>query len=210
MSIGRSTFLHSLKPKLNAACVPVGQRPKDKNGTSKAEIWLCPRCPRKLCGFFVLYTSHCRLRTRWHQWYPFKPRWLQLSTETQHSDSEGQQVGVLEINHLQNKNEGMDFYIMSWAKKKSGSVFFFLVFSDLMLKVHYVLKSWGVGEDWLTDSFCLTKQNKQTLCFLKEQHNFTLFDALFTFGGPGHLSSFKQYSGDLISLWEQLVCSVWK
>ena len=102
------------------------------------------------------------------------------------------------------------FYIMSWAKKKSGSVFFFLVFSDLMLKVHYVLKSWGVGEDWLTDSFCLTKQNKQTLCFLKEQHNFTLFDALFTFGGPGHLSSFKQYSGDLISLWEQLVCSVWK
>lgn len=51
MSIGRSTFLHSLKPKLNAACVPVGQRPKDKNGTSKAEIWLCPRCPGSSVAF---------------------------------------------------------------------------------------------------------------------------------------------------------------
>lgn len=73
--------------------------------------------PEALWLFCFVYIARRRLRTRWHQWDPFKPRWLQLGTETQHSDSEGQQAGVLEINHLQNKNEGMDFYIMSQAKK---------------------------------------------------------------------------------------------
>lgn len=159
MSIGRSTFLHSLKPKLNAACVPVGQRPKDKNGTSKAEIWLCPRCPRKLCGFFVLYTSHCRLRTRWHQWYPFKPRWLQLSTETQHSDSEGQQVGVLEINHLQNKNEGMDFLYYVMGKKEIWICLFFLSFLRFNVKGALCTKVLGSGGR-LIDWFILPNKTK--------------------------------------------------
>ena len=42
---------------------------------------------------------------------------------------------------------------------------------------------------------------------LKGQHNFKLFYFVLC-GGPCHLSSFKQYSGELISLWEQLVYSV--
>ena len=46
--------------------------------------------------------------------------------------------------------------------------------------------------------------NRQT--DLKGQHSLKLF--LFICGGPRHLSSFKQCSGDLIFLWKQLVCSV--
>ena len=38
---------------------------------------------------------------------------------------------------------------------------------------------------------------------LKGQHNFILF--YFVFGGHCHLSCFRQCSGDLICLWEQLV-----
>ena len=67
--------------------------------------------------------------------------------------------------------------------------------------------------------FCLIRLNEQTLCFHdrinKWANKLTLKDkrvsncfTLFICGGPCHLLSFKQYSGDLISLWEQLVYSV--
>ena len=47
---------------------------------------------------------------------------------------------------------------------------------------------------------CLSKLNKQTLI--------SLWVTLFLCGGPCHLSSYQQCSGDLIFLWEQLVYSV--
>ena len=46
----------------------------------------------------------------------------------------------------------------------------------------------------------LNKGNKQT--DLRGQYNFILF--YFMFGGPCHISIFKQCSGDLIFLWELL------
>ena len=46
-----------------------------------------------------------------------------------------------------------------------------------------------------------TKVNKQS--DLKGQHNFNRY-TLFICGGPCHLSSFEQCSGDLTFLWEQL------
>ena len=53
------------------------------------------------------------------------------------------------------------------------------------------------------------KQNKWTNMFLLTLKNNTASYcfALFTCGGPCHLSSFPQCSGDLIFLWEQLVYS---
>ena len=54
--------------------------------------------------------------------------------------------------------------------------------------------------------FCaLNKLNKQT--DLKRQHSFILFYFVY-FGGPCHLSSFTQCSGDQIFLSEQLVYQV--
>ena len=82
------------------------------------------------------------------------------------------------------------------------------------------------GGEWHMD-LCLNKPNEQTPLFtwpcklkkqtdLKGQRSFILFiwficdiySYWFICGGPGHLSSFEQCSGDLISLWGQLVYSV--
>ena len=74
----------------------------------------------------------------------------------------------------------------------------------LILKVHCV----AFEEKYY---FMVNKPNKQTLCSRDWKNKLTLkrrISNCFTSvicGGPCHLSSFKQCSGDLIYLWEHLV-----
>ena len=71
--------------------------------------------------------------------------------------------------------------------------------SRMRLKEHYVVsgREREIKQNKWTNMFLLTlKNNTASYCF-----------ALFTCGGPCHLSSFPQCSGDLIFLWEQLVYS---
>ena len=86
---------------------------------------------------------------------------------------------------------------------------YILCCSSLCLNKHSVFR-WGhfnekrkIPIGWFVLLTLFPWLNKQT--DLKGRHNLYCFN-LFMCGGPCHLSSFKQCSGALFSLWEQLVC----
>ena len=119
-------------------------------------------------------------------------------------------VRVTRCLNLLNQNESsLMWFVTVWMKTHHDSSR-----TKLMLKEHYVVLGWSYYF-----FFFMPEQTKQTnsLCFHDWINKLTLKDntilysfiyTLFICGGPCHLSSFIECSGDLIFHWEQLVYSV--